>query len=81
MIRSFGPEEVMFIILAARWTLVLSVIAFAGGAIGGLILAMARISSNKIVSRASMVFIRFFQLRMSQCFRFFYCVGGLWLRW
>ena len=61
MIREFGPNEVVFILMAARWTLVLSAIAFAGGAVGGLLIAMARISPNRWLAGAAMAFIRFFQ--------------------
>jgi len=42
MIRHFGPNEALFIVEAVRWTLLLSAIAFAGGGLGGLIVALAR---------------------------------------
>ena len=42
MIRQFGPNEALFIVEAVRWTLLLSAIAFAGGGLGGLVVALAR---------------------------------------
>ena len=42
MIRQFGPAEALFIIEAVRWTLLLSAVAFIGGGIGGLGVALAR---------------------------------------
>ena len=34
-LRDFGPNELMFILLAARWTIVLALIAFIGGGVLG----------------------------------------------
>ena len=44
MIRTFGTIDVLYLIAAARWTLALTATAFAGSAVIGLILALARIS-------------------------------------
>lgn len=44
MIRQFTSAELVFLLLAVRWTLLLSAIAFVGGAIGGLGVALARTS-------------------------------------
>jgi polar amino acid transport system permease protein len=43
---SFSLFHVEFILKAAQWTLVLSLIAFAGGGIGGLFIALCRISRH-----------------------------------
>ena len=61
MIRAFGPDEAMFIISAAQWTLILSAIAFAGGAVGGLLVALARISRNPLLRLPAQAIIRAFQ--------------------
>lgn len=61
MIREFGTGEVIYIVLAVRWTIALSLIAFLGGALGGLTVALARVSSNKSVRLAATGFIRLFQ--------------------
>jgi len=44
MIREFTLHELWFLVLAARWTVALSAIAFVGGAAGGFVIAIARIS-------------------------------------
>lgn len=59
--RTFGWNDVEFIVLAARWTILLSLIAFAGGAVGGLALALARTSESAIARRLATVYIQIFQ--------------------
>lgn len=61
MIRQFGPSDILFILMAVRWTLLLSVIAFTGGAIGGLIVALARSSASPTLRTISAGYIRIFQ--------------------
>jgi polar amino acid transport system permease protein len=59
--RTFGFPEFLFILQAAQWTLALSLIAFIGGAILGLVIALARTSENKIARVLSTGFIQIFQ--------------------
>jgi polar amino acid transport system permease protein len=59
--RTFGFPEFLFILEAAKWTIALSMIAFAGGAIGGLLVALGRTSDNALARRASAVFVQIFQ--------------------
>ena len=61
MIRPFGPNEVLFIIEAVRWTLLLSAIAFAGGGIGGLIVALARTAPLGWLRGVATGYIQLFQ--------------------
>ncbi|WP_441866528.1 amino acid ABC transporter permease [Phaeovulum sp. W22_SRMD_FR3] len=61
MIREFSATDVMFIAMAVRWTLILSVIAFAGGALGGLVIALSRTSGSAGLRRAAAGFIQVFQ--------------------
>lgn len=61
MIRTFGPDEALFILLAVRWTLALSAIAFAGGVVGGLLVALARVAKAAPLRYAALGFIRLFQ--------------------
>jgi polar amino acid transport system permease protein len=42
MSRDFGWPEFLFVLGAVRWTVLLSLVAFAGGAAGGLVLALMR---------------------------------------
>ena len=59
--RTFGFPEFMFILEAARWTLALSAIAFVGGAILGLVIALMRVSENAVARGVSRTFIQIFQ--------------------
>lgn len=59
--RTFGFQDVWFILQAAQWTVLLSVIAFVGGAVFGLIVALARTSENQLAVRAATGYIQVFQ--------------------
>jgi len=59
--RTFGFPEFLFILEAAQWTLALSLIAFIGGAILGLVIALARTSESKTARVLSTAFIQIFQ--------------------
>ncbi len=59
--RTFGWPEFLFILDAARWTLALSLIAFSGGAIGGLLVALSRTSDIAALRTLSAGFIQLFQ--------------------
>jgi polar amino acid transport system permease protein len=59
--RTFGSADFWFILAAARWTIALSLVAFIGGAIGGLIVALCRTSQAKLLRIVSTAFIRLFQ--------------------
>lgn len=59
--RTFGFPEFLFILEAAKWTVALSLIAFVGGAIGGLIIALSRTSHNSVARLLSGAFIQVFQ--------------------
>ena len=59
--RTFGFSEFLFIVQAAQWTLALSAIAFVGGALLGLVVALSRTSENAVARNAARVFIQVFQ--------------------
>lgn len=59
--RTFGYSEFLFILQAARWTVALSMIAFLGGAVGGLIVALCRTSDNHLLRALAGGFIQVFQ--------------------
>ena len=59
--RTFGFPELLFILEAAKWTIALSLIAFAGGALGGLVVALGRTSDIAWLRRLSLGFIQLFQ--------------------
>ena len=59
--RTFGLSEFLFIVQAAQWTLALSAIAFVGGALLGLVVALSRTSESAVARNASRAFIQVFQ--------------------
>jgi len=61
MIRQFGWNELELLVFAARWTVVLALMAFVGGGIGGLVVALLRTSDSGVARTSMVVFIRIFQ--------------------
>jgi polar amino acid transport system permease protein len=59
--RTFGWSEFLFIVEAAKWTLALSAIAFVGGVVLGLLVALARTSEHRGAQFAATNFIQVFQ--------------------
>jgi polar amino acid transport system permease protein len=59
--RTFGFAEFLFILEAAKWTIGLSLIAFIGGAVGGLLVALGRTSESAGLRAAATVFVQIFQ--------------------
>jgi polar amino acid transport system permease protein len=59
--RELTTNEILYILLAVRWTLLLSVLALIGGAIGGMLVALARTSNVLPLRWLSMGYIRVFQ--------------------
>ncbi|MET7243671.1 amino acid ABC transporter permease [Methylobacterium sp. EM32] len=58
---TFGPQHLWFLLQAAGWTLALSAIAFIGGGLLGFGVALARISSNRILRGAASVYVQVVQ--------------------
>ena len=61
MNRSFGPQELEFILLALRWTVALTVVAFIGGGVGGLAVALMRVSRWRALRVVSWGYIMLLQ--------------------
>jgi polar amino acid transport system permease protein len=61
MMRTFGMNEAVFIIAAVRWTLLLSLIAFTGGGVAGLVVALARTAPLAWLRRLAAGYIQLFQ--------------------
>lgn len=59
--RTFGSSDLWFIAQAAQWTILLSIMAFIGGGIVGLIIALARTSENSTARTLAVGFIKLFQ--------------------
>jgi polar amino acid transport system permease protein len=61
MIRPFEFNEFLFLLTAVQWTLALSAIAFIGGSIAGLAIALGRTSTVKPLRLATNGYIQVFQ--------------------
>jgi len=59
--RALGPNELLFIVLAVRWTILLSLVAFIGGGIGGIGVALARSGSIRWLRGLAFGYIKVFQ--------------------
>ena len=57
----FNSVHVLYLLVAAKWTIALSLIAFIGGAVLGLALAVARVSRFKILRLAATGYIQVIQ--------------------
>ena len=61
MIRGFGEAEFLYLLAAARWTVILSLIAFAGGGLIGLLRALARTEGSRLIRSVAAGWIALFQ--------------------
>jgi polar amino acid transport system permease protein len=61
MNNSFGFGEFGFLMVGLRWTVLLSLIAFVGGAVAGLAVALARTSESAVLRRVTAGYIAVFQ--------------------
>jgi polar amino acid transport system permease protein len=61
MNRTFGVAELLFIVGALRWTLLLSLVAFLGGGAVGFVIAILRTSHLRILRWLAACFIQLFQ--------------------
>jgi polar amino acid transport system permease protein len=61
MAKGFGPNEFLFLIMGLKWTLLLSAVAFAGGGIVGLLVAIGRTAPSRLLRRVTAGYIAVFQ--------------------
>lgn len=59
--RALTVSDLTFLLLAARWTVLLSLLAFVGGSIIGMTIALMRVSEFRALRWAAIAFIRVFQ--------------------
>ena len=59
--QEFGSTQAFFIIKAAQWTLLLSLVAFVGGAVLGLGVALCRTARSRALRRVSGVYVTLIQ--------------------
>jgi polar amino acid transport system permease protein len=61
MIREFSTAELWFLVLAMRWTLLLTLISFTFGGLVGLVVAILRIAKSRVLQSVAIAYITIFQ--------------------
>ena len=74
MIREFASADIVYLLLAARWTLLLALVAMAGGGILGLVVAVLRIVPVRPLNWITIFYINLIQGTplLGQLFVFFF---------
>jgi len=77
--RTFGLSEFLFVVAAVRWTLLLSLVAFLGGGVLGLVIAILRTTSSRFLRLLTNGYIQLFQGTpvLMQLFVFYYGLAVL----
>lgn len=58
---SFGLDQIPFLLIAAEWTIALSIVAFIGGGALGFVIALARVSDNRLLRGVSQAYVQIVQ--------------------
>jgi len=61
MVREFTVHELWFLVLAVRWTIALSAIAFVAGGAGGFVVALSRVSRSAVPAGLATAYIKVVQ--------------------
>lgn len=61
MIRALNANDFVYILLAARWTVLLSMVAVIGGGVLGLGIMLARLSRSRALRLVALAYIQFFE--------------------
>ena len=56
-----SANHILYLVEAARWTILLSLIAFVGGALVGLPLALMRVARSRVLRGIASVYIQLIQ--------------------
>jgi polar amino acid transport system permease protein len=59
--RALNPQDFVYLLLAARWTIALSALAFVGGGIIGIVIALMRVSTHRWLRWIAIGYIQLFQ--------------------
>jgi len=80
MIREFAGADVVYLLLAARWTVALTGLAFVGGGIVGLIVALLRVSPFRLLRLLGTFYVTVVQgvPLLAWLFVFFFGLPILW---
>jgi len=81
-LRDFGFNEFFFLVTAARWTVVLSLLAFGGGGLLGLVIALCRVSPWRSLRLFMTGYIQVMQgtPALMQLFMIYYGIGLFGIR-
>ena len=61
MVRDFTLNEAYFLVISARWTILLALVACVGGGMVGIVIAGLRVSPSSFFRRLSMAYVRFIE--------------------
>jgi polar amino acid transport system permease protein len=61
VIREFTVNEFWYLLLATRWTIVLAAVAFVGGSLAGLAIALMRTAASRPLYATAAAYIKLFQ--------------------
>jgi polar amino acid transport system permease protein len=61
VIREFSITDFWFLVQSARWTVLLSLIAFLGGGLGGITIALMRVAKSRVLQGVAAAYIKVFQ--------------------
>ena len=61
MSRNFGEMELLYLLAALRWTVALTLVAFVGGAVGGFVVALMRVSPSWPVRSLARLYVALLQ--------------------
>jgi polar amino acid transport system permease protein len=79
--RNLTALDLVFLALTVRWTILLSVFAFVGGSVLGLVMALMRVAPARWVRWSAIGYIRLFQSTpvLMQLFTVYFCIPLLGL--
>jgi polar amino acid transport system permease protein len=82
MIRDLNVHDFLYMLVAAQWTVLLSIIAIVGGGVLGLFVALARLCSMATLRYVALAYIQFFEATplLMQLFLVFFGGGLLGVR-
>ena len=61
MIHKLGPNDLLYILAASQWTLMLSAFAIIGGGLVALVILTARLSPLRPLGWLTLAYVQFFQ--------------------
>jgi polar amino acid transport system permease protein len=61
VIREFTLSEAWFLAQAVRWTVLLAILAFVGGGVVGLLIAVLRVTKRRLLRAIAIAYIKLFQ--------------------